>query len=63
MRIRIKATTTSSTPKPPPATSSHEALAAQVAAFLKAGGEIQEIPRGVSGQNLTPKRHISLGKK
>ncbi|MCY1281811.1 hypothetical protein D9M68_295590 [compost metagenome] len=52
-----------STPKPAPATETRESLEAQVAAFLKSGGEIQTIDRGVSGQVYTPTRHISLGKK
>tara|TARA_R110001583_G_scaffold7295_6_gene36331 strand:- start:176 stop:394 length:219 start_codon:yes stop_codon:yes gene_type:complete len=36
----------------------------QTAAFLKAGGEIQVINSGVSGQhNLAGPKHISLGNK
>ncbi|MBM7060639.1 hypothetical protein JQX08_07945 [Pseudomonas sp. UL073] len=52
-----------SKPKPPPAVETRESIEAQVAAFLKSGGEIQEIARGVSGQVYTPTRHITLGKK
>ena len=34
------------------------------AAFLKSGGEIQQIPTGVSGQtNLSGPKHITLGNK
>jgi len=36
--------------KPEPAFETSQSLADQMAAFLKAGGEIQQIPNGVSGQ-------------
>lgn len=50
--------------KPAPAVETRESLEAQVAAFLKSGGEIQQVAKGVSGQSWsTPSRHISLGKK
>lgn len=53
-----------SAPKPAAAVTSREALEAQVAAFLKSGGEIQQVAKGVTGQpNGTASRHISLGKK
>lgn len=58
--MRKKATPT---PKPAPATETRESIEAQVAAFLKSGGEIQQVERGVSGQVWTPSRQISLGKK
>ena len=32
-------------------------------AFLKAGGEVQQIPRGVSGQVYGSSRQITIGKK
>ncbi|WP_447747543.1 hypothetical protein [Pseudomonas nicosulfuronedens] len=52
------------TPKAPAATATSEALDAQIAAFLNSGGEIQQIAKGVTGQNYgAPSRHISLGKK
>jgi hypothetical protein len=35
---------------------------AQVDDFLKMGGQIQQIPNGVSGQVWTPTRHIRLSK-
>lgn len=36
----------------------------QTARFLAAGGKVQEIPRGVSGQVATTgPRHITLGKR
>lgn len=39
-------------------------LKEQMAKFLAAGGEIQQIPRGVSGQVATSgPRHITLGKR
>ncbi|AYF87707.1 hypothetical protein Pres01_32150 [Metapseudomonas resinovorans] len=59
--MRIK-TSHSSTPKPPAATTSSEALEAQIAAFLNKGGEIQEIAKGVSAQ-VAPSRHIRIGNK
>ncbi|SDH90975.1 hypothetical protein SAMN05216272_10494 [Pseudomonas panipatensis] len=53
-----------SMPKPPAAVETRESLEAQVAAFLNSGGEIQQIAKGVTGQNYgAPSRHISLGKK
>ena len=33
---------------------SSQALEAQIATFLKSGGVIEEIPRGVTGQIFTP---------
>ena len=51
-------------PKPQPAATSSESLDAQVAAFLKSGGEIQQIAKGVSGQSWSaPSRHIVISKK
>ena len=39
-------------------------IEAQMAQFLAEGGEIQQIPRGVSGQVATTgPRHITLGKR
>lgn len=46
-----------------PSAEARRELEAQVAAFLKAGGEVQEIPRGVSGQTYGTSRHITIGKK
>ncbi len=51
------------TPKPPEKESSQE-LEEQTARFLAAGGKIQQIPSGVSGQVQTSgPRHITLGKR
>ena len=50
-------------PKPQAAVATSESLEAQVAAFLNSGGEIQQIAKGVSGQSLTPSRHITISKK
>ncbi|BBP81840.1 MULTISPECIES: hypothetical protein [Pseudomonas] len=58
--MRIK-NSHSSKPKPPPAVETSESIAEQVAAFLKSGGEIQKIAKGVSGQGA-PSRHIRIGK-
>ncbi|WP_177411319.1 hypothetical protein [Pseudomonas sp. GV071] len=49
--------------KAPPAVETHSSIDDAVSAFLKAGGQIQEIPKGVSGQVFAPSRHITLGKK
>ncbi len=46
------------------ADASREDLAEQVAAFLKAGGKVQQIPTGVSGQTSTSgPRQIVLSHK
>ncbi len=42
----------------------HISIAEQTAAFLKKGGEIDEIPRGVSGQkSIAGPKHITLGNR
>ena len=46
--MRIKGSSTRA--KPEEAITSRDLLAEQTAAFLKKGGEIEEIPRGLSGQ-------------
>ena len=46
--MRIKGSSTRA--KPEEAITSRDSLAAQTAAFLKKGGEIEEIPRVLSGQ-------------
>ncbi len=44
--------------------SNEVSLEEQTAAFLASGGEIQQIPNGVSGQVQTSgPRHITLGKR
>jgi hypothetical protein len=43
--------------------STSESINDQIAAFLKSGGEIQQIAKGVSGQTFGPSKQISLGKK
>ncbi|MGH8353843.1 MAG: hypothetical protein ACRERY_10000 [Pseudomonas sp.] len=59
--MRIKAS--NSKPKPAPAVETSDSIDAQVAAFLKAGGEIQQIAKGVSGQVFGTSKHITIGKK
>jgi hypothetical protein len=50
--------------KQPPAEISSETIAAQTEAFLKAGGKIDQVARGVTGyQGSTGSRQISLGNK
>lgn len=48
---------------PAPTAEARRELEEQMAAFLKAGGEVQQIPRGVSGQTYGGSRHITIGKK
>ncbi|MGL6161919.1 MULTISPECIES: hypothetical protein [unclassified Microbulbifer] len=50
--------------KQPTTLESRENIEEQVKAFLAAGGEIQQVPKGVSGQTSTSgPKHITLGKK
>ena len=60
--LRVKSSS-SKVSKPAPAVETRESIEAQIAAFLQAGGEIQQIDRGVSGQTWTSGRQISLAKK
>mgnify|MGYP007100934303 CR=1 FL=1 len=59
--MRVKAS--QSKPKPAPAVETSASLDAQVAAFLKGGGEIQQIEKGVSGQVHGASKQITIGKK
>jgi hypothetical protein len=59
--MRVKAST--SKPKPAPAVETSASLDAQIAAFLQAGGEIQQIAKGVSGQVYGASKQITIGKK
>ncbi|WP_263145316.1 hypothetical protein [Pseudomonas sp. RIT-PI-AD] len=59
--MRVKVANTKS--KPAPAVETRESIEAQVAAFLNAGGEIQQVAKGVSGQVNGPSRHITISKK
>lgn len=59
--MRVKASTSKA--KPAPAVETSESINDQIAAFLKSGGEIQQIAKGVSGQTFGPSKQISLGKK
>lgn len=58
--MRVKAS--NSKAKPAPAVETSESINSQIAAFLKSGGEIQQIAKGVSGQTFGPSKQISLGK-
>ncbi|MEA3300106.1 MAG: hypothetical protein WDA10_15500 [Porticoccaceae bacterium] len=50
--------------KEPAAVISSKTIAAQTEAFLRAGGVIEKVKSGVSGQqNLAGPKHISLGPK
>ncbi len=50
--------------KTPAASETSESIAEQTAAFLKSGGQIEEVANGVSGQtSLSGPRHITLGNK
>ena len=59
--MRVKAS--ASKVKPAPAVETRDSINAQIAAFLKSGGEIQQIDKGVSGQTFGASKQISLGKK
>ncbi|WP_439859166.1 hypothetical protein [Pseudomonas sp. MBLB4136] len=59
--MRVKAS--QSKPKPAPAVETSASIDAQIAAFLKAGGEIQQIEKGVSGQVYGASKQITIGKK
>lgn len=37
----------------------HDRIEAQVRAFIARGGEVEVIPRGVSGDNLTPRQRVN----
>ncbi len=50
-------------PKKSASTETHQSIEDQTAAFLKAGGEIQQVARGITGQqNLAGPRQIVLAK-
>ena len=50
--------------KQPAASETSQSIAEQTEAFLRAGGQIQQISNGVSGQqSLAGRKHISLGNK
>jgi hypothetical protein len=50
--------------KRPAASETSKSIQEQTKAFLKAGGEIEQVRSGVSGQqNLAGPKHITLGKK
>ncbi|HBX56111.1 MAG TPA: hypothetical protein DEH10_12095 [Pseudomonas sp.] len=59
--MRVKASNTKS--KPAPAVETSASIDAQIAAFLNAGGEIQQIAKGVSGQVYGTTKQITIGKK
>ncbi|TBU88333.1 hypothetical protein DNK34_13080 [Pseudomonas dryadis] len=59
--MRVKAS--NSKAKPAPAVETSASIDAQVAAFLKSGGEIQQIAKGVSGQTYGASKQITIGKK
>jgi len=59
-----KKASTASKRKQPNAVETRESIEEQVQAFLAKGGEIQQVPKGVSGQTHTSgPKHITLGKK
>ena len=50
-------------PKKSAASETHQSIEEQTAAFLKAGGEIEQVGRGITGQqNIAGPRHIVLQK-
>jgi len=59
-----KKATAASKRKQPASVETRETIEEQVQAFLASGGEIQQVPKGVSGQtNTSGPKHITLGKK
>ncbi len=59
-----KKSTSAAKRKQPNALETSESIEAQVQAFLASGGEIQQVPKGVSGQtNTSGPKHITLGNK
>lgn len=59
-----KPKTAPSKKKPPAAKPTSQSIKEETEAFLKAGGKIQHIKSGVSGQeNMGGPRHITLGNK
>ena len=59
-----KKATTASKRKQPTSLENRQSIEEQVQAFLASGGEIQQVPKGVSGQtNTSGPKHITLGKK
>lgn len=66
MTVAKKASSTASSKrnKQPTSVETRETIEEQVQAFLASGGEIQQVPKGVSGQTSTSgPKHITLGKK
>lgn len=62
--MAAKPKTAAAKKKQPAAIETSKSIAEQTRAFLKAGGEIQQINSGISGQqSLAGPRHISLGNK
>lgn len=59
----MSAKTSTSKAKAAAAVETRESLEDQIAAFLRNGGEIQQVARGVSGQVWTSSRQITIGKK
>ncbi|MFT7560111.1 MAG: hypothetical protein ACI93R_002026 [Flavobacteriales bacterium] len=50
--------------KQPAAVTSSASIAAQTEAFVKAGGKVNQIDSGISGQqSMAGPKHISLGNK
>jgi len=50
--------------KPPTALETSESIAAQTAAFLDAGGQVEQVKRGISGQEpMAGRKHITYAKK
>jgi hypothetical protein len=60
----VATTSAKSKRKAPAAVETRSSIEEQTKAFLKGGGKIESIPRGVSGQNgLKSSRHITISSK
>ena len=60
--LRVKSSSGKSS-KPEAAVATRESLEAQIAAFISDGGEIQQIAKGVSGQQYGGTRQITISRK
>lgn len=60
--LRVKSSNSKSS-KPEAAVATRESLDAQIAAFINGGGEIQQIAKGVSGQQYGGTRQITISRK
>ena len=64
VKSKAKPTTTTGKKKQPAATETSTSIEEQTKAFLAAGGKVDQISSGVSGQqSMAGPKHITLGNK